>query len=425
MTRERAGRAESSPRHTGSRLFPSIWCRFGAATPHASRKVGSRSRCAPGVLATAPARAQTAEETGAEATEAFRSGDYERAIQLFEIAFEMDPHPVIMFNLGRACQEVGDLPAALLNYRNIRAMDAPPELRELADAKVLEVENALRAEGYDPDTVSSSTYVPRAPLAITSQPAGAAVYLDGTYAGRTPYRQDLTDEGSYALRLELEGYHPVTQDIEVSGGRNNLRSFNLTPRTTLEEYTPPAPGQLTVRAPVPGLDVSIDGEFFSRTPVLAQGLAPGTYVLTISGAGWAPYTSTIDVIAGEETEVVARMASLDAEELAAPRRGRRLAGVSLMGAGGACFASGTALGILALGSSAQYRDNPSDPDRGSARDSARRNALGADISYGVGGALFIAGAILRWVNTAPSDNIDQDLLVVPTSHPGASLRTTW
>lgn len=373
------------------------------------------------VAAPTDAFAQDPEALVAEATEFFQAGAYEEAIELFEQAFELDPHPVIMFNLARAYQESGDLPAALLHFRNIRTMDAPSHVLEAAETKIIDVEDLLMEQGYNPNTITSSDYVPRGTVTITTQPEGAMVYLDGQYQGTTPFQRELVNENVYALRVELEGYHPITQNVDVRGLRNNLRSFNLTPRTTLEEYVPPSPGYLTVRAPVSGLEVEIDGEFFGYTPVLAQGLAPGTYVVSINDENWVAYSSTVDVVSGSETEVIARMAALNATDITDPNRGRRNAGTALMATSGAVIAGGAVLGILASNAASDYRDNPEDPDRGTYRDTAKRNALMADIAFGTGGALFVTGALLRWVNAGPSDDVDSDLLVRPTTGPGLGL----
>lgn len=378
------------------------------------------------VLVTSPAFAQSPEEIAQQATEAFQAGDYEVAIGLFEEAFALDPHPVILFNLARAYQESGDYPAALLHFKTLRTLDAPPNVLAAAEAKIAEVEQILVEQGYDPATVTSATYIPRGELTITTQPEGAAVYVDGSYAGVTPYRRALVDEGTYALRIELDGFHPVTQDIDVHGGRANLRSFNLVPRTTLDEYVPPSPGYLTVRAPVSGLEVYVDGEFIGYTPVLADPLAPGTYVVSIDSVDFAPYSSTIDVLTGQETEVVARMTPLSTD-VVDPHRGRRNAGTALMATSGAVIAGGAVLGVLALNSASDYRDNPEDPNRGDYRDTARSNALIADIAIGTGAALFVTGAILRWVASPQDESVDRDLLVRPSGGPGLGmgLSASW
>ena len=358
------------------------------------------------------AHAQDASVLVQEATELFSAGEFEEAAALFAEAFELDPHPVIMFNLARAHQEMGDLPGALNYLKIIRTMDAPTHVAEAAEAKITEVEELLIAEGYDPATVTSSTYIPRGSLTLTTQPEGAEVFIGGEYAGRTPFVRDLVDEGTYAIRIELEGFHPINQDIEITGGRMNLRAFTLNERTQIAEYVPPDPGYLTVRGPMSNLEVLIDGELAGVTPILAEGMSPGTYSVTVRGEGWHPYRTAVEVSSNEETEVIARMEPIDERVVLNPNRSRTNAGTGVMAAGGALIAGGAVLGVLALNESSAYNDDPSNPDRGTHRSAARRNAVIADVSFGVGGALFVTGALLRWANGGGS-GVDHDLMVTP------------
>ncbi|MFT6400457.1 MAG: hypothetical protein ACJAYU_005229 [Bradymonadia bacterium] len=364
------------------------------------------------VLFSSAAHAQDAGDLVERATQAFSDGEFEDAATLFAEAFELDPHPVIMFNLARAYQELGDLPGALNFLKIIRTMDAPAHVAEAAEEKIQEVEGLLIAEGYDPATVTSATYVPRGSLTLTTQPEGAEVFIAGEYVGRTPFVRNLMDEGSYSIRMELEGFHPINQDIELSGGRMNLRAFTLNERTQIAEYVPPDPGYLTVRGPTSSLEILIDGEMAGYTPMLAEGIAPGTYSITVRGEGWHPFRTAIEVSSNEETEVFARMEPIDARTVMNPNRSRRNAGTGLMASGGAVIVGGAVMGFLAINEAGQYNDSPGDPERGASRDNARRNALIADISYGVGGVLFVTGALLRWVNSG-GDDVNQDFMVTP------------
>ena len=148
------------------------------------------------------AHAQEAGDLVQRATEFFAAGEFEEAAALFEEAFELDPHPVIMFNLARAHQEMGDLPGALNFLKIIRTIEAPAHVAEAAETKIAEVEGLLIDQGYDPATVTTATYVPRGGLTLTTQPEGAEVFIGGEYAGRTPLVRDLVDQGTHTIRIE-------------------------------------------------------------------------------------------------------------------------------------------------------------------------------------------------------------------------------
>lgn len=55
-------------------------------------------------------------------------------------------------------------------------------------------------------------------LQLTSTPAAAKIYLDDKYVGDTPQTFDKLQPGQYALRLELPGYQPWTDNVTVKGG---------------------------------------------------------------------------------------------------------------------------------------------------------------------------------------------------------------
>jgi hypothetical protein len=62
-------------------------------------------------------------------------------------------------------------------------------------------------------------------LAVSSTPSRAAVTVDGRSAGVTPIVVTL-EPGKHQVRIELEGHHAVTSEVEV---HSNERSSILVP----------------------------------------------------------------------------------------------------------------------------------------------------------------------------------------------------
>jgi tetratricopeptide (TPR) repeat protein len=54
------------------------------------------------------AAAEDSDQLSAAAVEAFHAKDYDKAIELFEAAYEADPQPNYKFNIGRVYEEKGD-----------------------------------------------------------------------------------------------------------------------------------------------------------------------------------------------------------------------------------------------------------------------------------------------------------------------------
>jgi len=71
-------------------------------------------------------------------------------------------------------------------------------------------------------------------LSVFSTPEGASVFLDKKKAGVTPFYIDTLPPGNYSLRLELDGYNPVTQSISAVRGAADTLSFTLFTRAQLD-----------------------------------------------------------------------------------------------------------------------------------------------------------------------------------------------
>lgn len=97
--------------------------------------------------------------------------------------------------------------------------------------------NAPRYEDWESETFNLSRGETKELLAtlvykfsvlnLQSSPPGAAVFLNTTRTGVTPYRNDSLLPGSYALKLELPGYGPVLEDIVLQKNKRDTLSFTL------------------------------------------------------------------------------------------------------------------------------------------------------------------------------------------------------
>jgi hypothetical protein len=365
------------------------------------------------------ARAQTnperAAELGSEAASFFRQGEYEAAADRFLEAYNLDPHPVLLFNLGRALQELGQLPAARDTFLDAIAIADDPGVQTAAQQRLDEVLAALRSQGYDPNRVTPSEYVQRGTLLVTSLPEGAVLFLGNERVGTTPVTLDPLDIGSHEVRLVLEGYHPVSATIEFRGGQDRLRHFTLEERTSLETYVPPQPGYLSVISATAGIAVLVDGMPIGQTPVSNHGLAPGQYVVTLRSPDFAPFTTTVSILSTEETRIIATPQRVAGRDFVPGQTHRRAGGI-LMGIGAAALVTGGVFGIMALDSASTYRAELDNPDRGIFRDQARTRALVSDISMGVGAGVLVAGAIVYLIapreTRNPLDFLDRDGLVL-------------
>jgi hypothetical protein len=133
---------------------------------------------------------------------------------------------------------------------------------------------------------------------VSSEPAGAAVYVDGAIqrAGDTPVDLRLSP-GEHRLRLALEGYADEEQTIEVARARQTL-SFRLTPM-----------GRLEVRAAddsARGASVSVDGEELATVPA-RENLEPGRHQVVVAREGYEPFEQWVELEGGQTTTLTVRL----------------------------------------------------------------------------------------------------------------------
>ncbi len=114
-----------------------------------------------------------------------------------------------------------------------------------------------------------------ASLGVTSDPAGARVFLDGAAVGVTPYSVELAP-GAHAVAVELGGRLRQERQITARQGRDVQLAFVLPAM--------PKDPALTVESEPAGASVVIDGKERGRTPFLAP-VAAGTHELVLRLAG--------------------------------------------------------------------------------------------------------------------------------------------
>ncbi len=359
------------------------------------------------VVALSSAAAQTPEEAealSARGRDAFLSGDFEGAADLFERAYAADPHPVLLYNAGRALEAGGDPAAALAAYRRVAEEAEDEGVRAAAQGRAGNMEDLLRSEGYNPDTVTSESYRREVAYEIVTEPAGATAYLNGLRVGTTPVHASAR-EGLYELYLSADGYLPSTTTLEVSRDNTNTSTIALEARTSLDEYVAADPGQLTVIGPAQGMSLFIDGDLQNETtPIRGRPLPAGEYHISITHPEYHEYRTRVTIRAGVETRIVADMDRVVVDGSGLTNR-QRIGTYTMIG-GGAVLAAGAAFGVAALANSGSYNTDVNATDRASKRDAAQRNSTIADILIISGAIVTGAGATLRFLKPRHRDQAD-------------------
>ncbi len=172
-----------------------------------------------------------------------------------------------------------------------------------------------------PAPVASATAVPSpepssAPvlgtLGVESEPAGAAVSLNGEARGVTPLNLSDLALGEYEVKVEAKGFLPFTQKVTLGDAQP------VQVRATL---TRPAPGQATldVLSTPFGAAVSIDGQPVGQTPLTGYKLKAGTHRVELTRHGYEPFSQSVTLQAGKSQRVDAALSPLPPPSTQAPR----------------------------------------------------------------------------------------------------------
>ncbi|HWR10193.1 MAG TPA: PEGA domain-containing protein [Rectinemataceae bacterium] len=122
--------------------------------------------------------------------------------------------------------------------------------------------------------------IARHQLSIESNVDGAQVYLNGAYAGRTPFVSYL-HPGTYSILLRLDGYEEYSRTVNLGG------SYQI--RATLSPISLPV---FINAANVSGASLYRDSTFIGNLPYRGDWM-PGNYTLRIVAPGYADYVDRV------------------------------------------------------------------------------------------------------------------------------------
>jgi tetratricopeptide (TPR) repeat protein len=121
------------------------------------------------------------------------------------------------------------------------------------------------------------------PLSITSDPAGATIFLDGNYEGLTPCNITFITSGPHNIRCKLDGYEESTKIVIIP----------ITPKLNFSLI--PKNGILLITSEPAGAELHFDGKYEGFTPVGIHKVSYGSHNVRISLSGYDQYYQKIIV----------------------------------------------------------------------------------------------------------------------------------
>jgi len=237
------------------------------------------------LLLTAPARASSDELHDALALEFKSAGDqamqakhYEQALGAYERAAELEAHPILLFNRGRALQALNRYPEAL---------DAIVAFSERASP-------ALSAKAGDLEELLANLRQHVSSLEIICAVPGARAVLAGKPLGSTPFAAPLrVNAGSSHLVITADGYLPFEQDVVLAATEQQRVEVALVRRKT--------EGRLTVTSVV-GAVAFADGVRLGTVPAEIT-LPSGRHLIRVEHPGYSASETGVEIAPGGDRAV--------------------------------------------------------------------------------------------------------------------------
>jgi hypothetical protein len=120
-------------------------------------------------------------------------------------------------------------------------------------------------------------------ISVTSQPAGATVFIDGVEVGTTPFNKSGMDLGIHELRLTMPNHRPYAMNIDIKENELNVFNANLTEALMVIVNTQPS-----------GATFSVNGQYKGTTPYTGE-FRTGDYNIEFTKNGYRPYSETVHV----------------------------------------------------------------------------------------------------------------------------------
>lgn len=142
---------------------------------------------------------------------------------------------------------------------------------------------------------------PPGSAAITSEPLGATVLVDGEPRGVTPLELPELTPGAHMLDLSLEGFVSEQRVLTIETGARRELAVQLS-------RGEPRAGRIVVRASREDAFVVVDGLSRGRAPISLEHVRPGRHAVRLIAEGSAPFEAECVITYGETCTIDATLA---------------------------------------------------------------------------------------------------------------------
>jgi hypothetical protein len=148
-------------------------------------------------------------------------------------------------------------------------------------------------------------------LRISSEPAGAGVYIDGSYNGVT-HTNELTAftgiaPGPHSVELKLSNYQGYSETVEIVAGMTSTISANLARSPTPGPYA-----SVEISSVPSGASVFLDDAVQGITPLTLSSVPAGKHAVSIRMTGYSDYSTMMQISPGQSALISAALSPVPA-----------------------------------------------------------------------------------------------------------------
>jgi hypothetical protein len=151
-----------------------------------------------------------------------------------------------------------------------------------------------------------------ATLSVTSNPAGANIYVDGRDMGKLTPAQVSVDKGQHVVLIRKMGYIDETASAQFALGQtvalsptlramgnvDNIRTVGKMKKLFGGNSGQPGQGTLSIRTQPKGAQIAVNQHMLEKGSPVEVMLDPGNYVIDITMSGYAPISKVVTVDKG-------------------------------------------------------------------------------------------------------------------------------
>ena len=146
-------------------------------------------------------------------------------------------------------------------------------------------------------------------LAVTSDPTGAEVLVNGKTAGVTPIYGLQVKDRMMQVQIKMEGYIPFETKVELQAGQKGSVYAQL------KKPPPVVVSTLTATSEPTGADVYMNDKFLGTTPIKDLPVEQQKFSVKFTNEGFAPYSDFVSLNPGQQAYIHAELRDLLTEHL--------------------------------------------------------------------------------------------------------------